>query len=98
MFFRDNITRGSGLNRVPLPRISWHDSNRPNNRSLRTCRRDSYRRNLLFADGAVMEWAFDTVVDRTRTRLDVLRLRTLSTSGTPHIGPLVPTSRLARQS
>jgi len=65
MFFRDNITRGSGLNRVPLPRISWHDSNRPNNRSLRTCRRDSYRRNLLFADGAVMEWAFDTVVDRT---------------------------------
>ncbi len=26
------------------------------------------------------------------------RLRTLSTSGTPHIGPLVPTSRLARQS
>jgi len=45
-----------------------------------------------------MEWAFDTVVDRTRTRLDVLRLRTLSTSGTPHIGPLVPTSRLARQS
>ena len=36
-----------------------------------------YSRNLIFASGAVMERAFDTVVDRTRTRLDVPRLRTL---------------------
>ena len=36
-----------------------------------------YSRNLIFADGAVMERAFDTVVDRTRARLDVPRLRTL---------------------
>lgn len=36
-----------------------------------------YSRNLIFANGAVMERAFDTVVDRTRSRLDVPRLRTL---------------------
>jgi hypothetical protein len=36
-----------------------------------------YSRNLIFASGAVMERAFDTIVDRTRTRLDVPRLRTL---------------------
>ncbi len=36
-----------------------------------------YSRNLIFASGAVMEHAFDTVVDRTRTRLDVPKLRTL---------------------
>lgn len=36
-----------------------------------------YSRNLIFASGAVMDRVFDTVVDRTRTRLDVPRLRTL---------------------
>ena len=36
-----------------------------------------YSRNLIFGSGAVMERAFDTVVDRTRTRLDVPKLRTL---------------------
>ena len=36
-----------------------------------------YSRNLIFESGAVMERAFDTVVDRTRTRLDVPKLRTL---------------------
>ena len=36
-----------------------------------------YSRNLIFASGAVMERAFDAIVDRTRTRLDVPRLRTL---------------------
>ena len=36
-----------------------------------------YSRNLIFTSGAVMERAFDTVVDRTRTRLDVPKLRTL---------------------
>ena len=36
-----------------------------------------YSRNLIFASGAVMERAFDTIVDRTRKRLDVPRLRTL---------------------
>jgi hypothetical protein len=35
-----------------------------------------YSRNLIFASGAVMERAFDTVVDRTRVRLDVPTLRT----------------------
>src|SRR5680860_1300436 len=34
-------------------------------------------RNLIFSSGAVMERAFDAVVDRTRTRIDVPRLRTL---------------------
>ncbi len=36
-----------------------------------------YSRNLIFASGRVMERAFDTIVDRTRVRLDVPRLRTL---------------------
>jgi hypothetical protein len=36
-----------------------------------------YSRNLIFACGRVMERAFDTVVDRTRARIDVPRLRTL---------------------
>ena len=36
-----------------------------------------YSRNLIFASGAVMERTFDTIVDRTRTRIDVPKLRTL---------------------
>lgn len=36
-----------------------------------------YSRNLIFASGAVMERTFDTILDRTRTRIDVPRLRTL---------------------
>jgi DNA-binding transcriptional ArsR family regulator len=36
-----------------------------------------YSRNLLFRDGAVMDQVFDRVVDRTRSRLDVPRLKTL---------------------
>ena len=36
-----------------------------------------YSRNLLFADGAVMDQVFDRVVDRTRSRLDVPRIKTL---------------------
>ncbi len=36
-----------------------------------------YSRNLLFADGKSMQRLFDTVVDRTRSRLNVTRLRTM---------------------
>jgi hypothetical protein len=36
-----------------------------------------YSRNLIFASGRTMERLFDTVVDRTRSRLDVPALRTL---------------------
>src|ERR1700736_6490984 len=36
-----------------------------------------YSRNLIFADGHRMQRLFDTVVDRTRSRLDVPQLRTL---------------------
>ncbi len=36
-----------------------------------------YSRNLVFASGAVMDRVFDTIIDRTRTRLDVPKLRTL---------------------
>lgn len=36
-----------------------------------------YSRNLLFASGTQMEHVFDAVVDRTRCRLDVPKLRTL---------------------
>ena len=47
-----------------------------------------YSRNLVFASGAVMDRVFDTVVDRTRSRLDVPTLRTLFGSrGRPHRKP-----------
>lgn len=36
-----------------------------------------YSRNLLFANGARMQRAFDAIVDRTRSRLDVKKLRTM---------------------
>ena len=36
-----------------------------------------YSRNLIFADGAAMQRVFDAVVDRTRSRLDVPRIRTV---------------------
>ena len=36
-----------------------------------------YSRNLLFASGVAMDRVFDAVVDRTRTRLDVPKIRTL---------------------
>jgi hypothetical protein len=36
-----------------------------------------YSRNLLFASGAAMDRVFNAVVDRTRSRLDVPKLRTL---------------------
>jgi hypothetical protein len=36
-----------------------------------------YSRNLIFDSGRVMERAFDTIVDRTRARIDVPKLRTL---------------------
>jgi hypothetical protein len=47
-----------------------------------------YRRNLLFASGAAMDRLFNTVVDRTRSRLDVPTVRTLFGSrGRPHRKP-----------
>ncbi|MGK2955576.1 MAG: hypothetical protein ACSLFI_07910 [Solirubrobacterales bacterium] len=36
-----------------------------------------YSRNLLFASGQRMERLFDSIVDRTRSRLDIARLRTM---------------------
>jgi hypothetical protein len=36
-----------------------------------------YSRNLIFADGATMQQLFDAVVDRTRSRLDVPKIRTI---------------------
>ena len=36
-----------------------------------------YSRNLIFADGHRMQQVFDAVVDRTRSRLDVPRIRTV---------------------
>ena len=47
-----------------------------------------YSRNLLFASGAVMDRVFNTVVDRTRSRLDVPTVRTLfGSKGRPHRKP-----------
>ena len=36
-----------------------------------------YSRNLIFADGVTMQHIFDAVVDRTRSRLDVPKIRTI---------------------
>src|SRR6202040_719539 len=36
-----------------------------------------YSRNLIFADGSRMQQVFDAVVDRTRSRLDVPKIRTV---------------------
>jgi hypothetical protein len=47
-----------------------------------------YSRNLVFASGAVMDRMFNTVVDRTRSLLDVPKVRTLFGSrGRPHRKP-----------
>jgi hypothetical protein len=47
-----------------------------------------YSRNLVFASGAVMDRLFNTVVDRTRSRLDVPTVRTLfGSKGRPHRKP-----------
>jgi hypothetical protein len=53
-----------------------------------------YSRNLLFRSGAQMDRVFNTVVDRTRARLDVPTLRTLfgakkrpGLGGTPDLSP-----------
>ena len=47
-----------------------------------------YSRNLVFASGAVMDRLFNTVVDRTRSRLDVPKVRTLfGSKGRPHRKP-----------
>jgi hypothetical protein len=47
-----------------------------------------YSRNLLFASGAVMDRLFNAVVDRTRSRLDIPKVRTLFGSrGRPHRKP-----------
>jgi hypothetical protein len=44
-----------------------------------------YSRNLVFAAGAVMERLFNTMIDRTRSRLDVPTVRTLfGSKGRPH--------------
>ena len=44
-----------------------------------------YSRNLVFADGARMQRVFDTIVDRTRSRLDVPMVRTMFGAKTrPH--------------
>ena len=44
-----------------------------------------YSRNLVFASGAAMDRVFDAMVDRTRSRLDVAKLRTLfGTKRRPH--------------
>jgi hypothetical protein len=62
-----------------------------------------YSRNLLFRSGAQMDRVFDTVVDRTRSRLDVPVLRTLfgakarphrdRTGGPPRLAVVIETPR-----
>jgi hypothetical protein len=55
-----------------------------------------YSRNLIFASGALMDRVFDTMVDRTRTRLDVPKLRTLfGTKKRPPINPRDLSPRVA---
>jgi hypothetical protein len=55
-----------------------------------------YSRNLLFRNGAVMDQVFDRVVDRTRSRLDVPRLKTLfGAKARPHRDRKKPTTLAA---
>jgi hypothetical protein len=55
-----------------------------------------YSRNLLFRSGAQMDRVFDTVVDRTRSRLDVPVLRTLfGAKARPHRDRVSGPPRLA---
>ncbi len=55
-----------------------------------------YSRNLLFADRLRMQRLFDTVVDRTRSRLDVAKLRTLfGAKSRPHHNRACGPPRLA---
>ena len=47
-----------------------------------------YSRNLLFGSGAVMDRLFNRLVDRTRSRLDIPKVRTLfGSKGRPHRKP-----------
>ena len=46
-----------------------------------------YSRNPLFADGKRMQKLFDTVVDRTRSRLNVTKLRPSSSARSASSGP-----------
>jgi hypothetical protein len=53
-----------------------------------------YSRNLLFRVGGQMDRVFNTIVDRTRARLDVPTLRTMlgakkrpGVNGTPNLSP-----------
>ena len=47
-----------------------------------------YSRNLIFASGAVMDRVFNTLVDRTRSRLDIPTVRTLfGSKARPHHKP-----------
>jgi hypothetical protein len=55
-----------------------------------------YSRNLVFASGAVMDRLFNTMVDRTRSRLDVPKVRTLfGSKGRPHRPGNEPSPRQA---
>jgi hypothetical protein len=49
-----------------------------------------YSRNLIFASGAVMDRVFNTIVDRTRSRLDIPTVRTMFGSK----GAAAPQTRL----
>ena len=57
-----------------------------------------YSRNLLFASGAEMDRVFNTVVDRTRSRIDVRGYAPSSGSNTVLTPRPVLTSHPARQS
>ncbi len=57
--------------------LDLHDQERSGFRYSYSVYQVEYSRNLVFRVGAQMERVFDTVVDRTRSRLDVATLRTL---------------------
>jgi len=57
--------------------LDLHDQDRSGFRYAYSVYQVEYSRNLVFRVGGQMERVFDTVVDRTRSRLDVATLRTL---------------------
>ena len=79
---------------VPVFRLDLDDQTRSGFRYGYSVFQGEYSRNLLFAYGAEMDRVFNTVVDRTRSRLDVPTLRTLfgakqrpGRNGTPDLSP-----------
>ena len=84
------------LHRLPVLRVGQRRADRSGFRYDYSVYQVEYSRNLLFRSGARMDRMFDTVLDRTRTRLDIPVLRTLfGAKQRPGRAPFEPSMQLA---